>query len=112
MGGSISVTSKLDRGSRFEVQLFLPVTSISRADQKSRIDIAKLQPARILLAEDVMTNRMIFGALLKGLPYEIDEPENGELAVEKALKNDYDLVFLDIQNWSTTLSQLSPVPLT
>ena len=97
MGGSISVTSELGQGSRFEVQLFLPVTSMPRADQKSRIDLAKLQPARILLAEDVMTNRMIFSALLKGLPYEIDEAENGELAVEKALKNDYDLVFLDIQ---------------
>ena len=97
MGGGIRVSSLLGKGSRFEVRVSLPITSMPRADQKSAINIAELQPAKILLAEDVMTNRMIFGALLKGLPYEIDEAENGELAVEKALKSEYDLVFLDIQ---------------
>ena len=97
MGGSITLTSTEGVGTTFTVLLRLPQTSLARTDKRGVIDISKLQPARILLAEDVMTNRMIFNALLKDCPYTIDEVENGELAVEKALSQDYDLVFLDIQ---------------
>ena len=97
MGGSITLTSTEGVGTTFTVLLRLPQTSLARTDKRGAIDVSKLQPARILLAEDVMTNRMIFNALLKDCPYTIDEVENGELAVEKALSEDYDLVFLDIQ---------------
>lgn len=97
MGGSITLTSTEGEGTTFMVVLRLPQTSLARTDKRGAIDTAKLQPARILLAEDVMTNRMIFSALLKDCPYTIAEVENGELAVERALSEDYDLVFLDIQ---------------
>jgi PAS domain S-box-containing protein len=97
MGGSITLTSTQGVGTTFTVVLRLPQTSLARTDKRGAIDISKLQPARILLAEDVMTNRMIFHALLKDCPYTIDEVENGELAVQRALSQDYDLVFLDIQ---------------
>lgn len=97
MGGSITVKSTEGVGTTFTVVLKLPQTTLARTDKLGAIDIAKLQPARILLAEDVMTNRMIFNAVLKDCPYTIDEAENGELAVERALSQDYDLVLLDIQ---------------
>jgi len=97
MGGSITCKSTEGVGTTFTVVLRLPQTSLARTDNRGAIDISQLQPARILLAEDVMTNRMIFNALLKDCPYTIDEVENGELAVQRALSQDYDLVFLDIQ---------------
>jgi PAS domain S-box-containing protein len=97
MGGSITLVSTVGVGTTFTVVLRLPQTTLARTDKRGSIDKTKLQPARILLAEDVMTNRMIFNALLKDCPYTIDEVENGELAVERALSEDYDLVFLDIQ---------------
>lgn len=97
MDGSISVESEVGVGTRFTLRVNLPETEIPRTDKRGAIDITKLQPARILLAEDVATNRMIFGALLKDCPYTIDEAENGEAAVEKALAQEYDLVFMDIQ---------------
>lgn len=97
MDGSIDVKSEMSRGSQFTVRVKLPETEAPRADERGAIDITKLHPARILLAEDVATNRMIFGALLKNCPYTIDEAINGAMAVEKALAQEYDLVFMDIQ---------------
>jgi CheY-like chemotaxis protein/two-component sensor histidine kinase len=97
MGGSINVKSTEGVGTTFTVVLKLPQTTLARTDNFGAIDIAKLKPARILLAEDVMTNRMIFNAVLKDCPYTIEEVENGELAVERALSQDYDLVLLDIK---------------
>ncbi len=97
MGGSITLKSTVGEGTTFTVVLKLPQTTLARTDKRVSIDKTKLQPAKILLAEDVMTNRMIFNALLKDCPYTIDEVENGELAVQRALSEDYDLVFLDIQ---------------
>lgn len=58
---------------------------------------AALRPLRILLVEDNPDNRLLVRAYLKKLPYEIDEAENGQAAVEKFKSRDYDLVLMDIQ---------------
>jgi PAS domain S-box-containing protein len=53
---------------------------------------------KILLAEDSPDNRMLIEAYLKNLPYELDEAENGELAVQKFTGGGrYDLVLMDVQ---------------
>ena len=97
MDGSIQVESVEGVGSRFTVNLKLPVTQEPTADEQQGEQITEIEPARILLAEDVMTNRLVFNALLKGCPYQIDEAINGQVAVEKALSNEYDVIFMDIQ---------------
>jgi len=97
MDGSIIADSTLGEGTRFTIKLELPVTQQPTADQKQGEEISEIKPARILLAEDVTTNRLIFNALLKTYPFEIVEAVNGEIAVEKALNEEFDLVFMDIQ---------------
>ncbi|NRP47655.1 MULTISPECIES: PAS domain-containing hybrid sensor histidine kinase/response regulator [unclassified Marinobacterium] len=97
MNGSISVDSKLGEGTRFTVKLTLPATQQPTADQEQGETITEIKPARILLVEDVTTNRLIFNALLKTYPFEIIEAVNGEIGVEKALNEEFDLVFMDIQ---------------
>ena len=97
MDGSIQVDSVEGVGSRFIVNLKLPVTQEPTADDQQGEQLTEIEPARILLAEDVMTNRLVFNALLKDCPYQIDEAINGQVAVEKALSNEYDVVFMDIQ---------------
>lgn len=97
MRGKIEVESTVGVGTTFEVTLELPTTDLPIPEMIPRYDLTSLVPARILLAEDVVTNRLIFTALLKDCPYSIDEAENGKIAVEKALAGDYDIVFLDIQ---------------
>ncbi|MCB0762829.1 MAG: response regulator, partial [Flavobacteriales bacterium] len=52
---------------------------------------------RILVAEDNVINQKLIGALLEKMGYEFDIVENGKLAVEFCLKQDYAMVFMDIQ---------------
>src|SRR5579875_444034 len=54
-------------------------------------------PVRILLAEDSSDNRMLIAAYLKGGNYQIDEAENGEMAINMFKAAKYDVVLMDIQ---------------
>ena len=54
-------------------------------------------PLKILLVEDNPDNRLLIRAYLKKLPYQLDEAENGQIAVEMFQQSDYDLVFMDVQ---------------
>jgi signal transduction histidine kinase/DNA-binding response OmpR family regulator len=51
----------------------------------------------ILLVEDTSDNRLLIKAYLKKEPYEIDEAENGEIAVEMFKSREYGLVLMDVQ---------------
>ncbi|OGT65273.1 MAG: hypothetical protein A2993_03380 [Gammaproteobacteria bacterium RIFCSPLOWO2_01_FULL_47_190] len=51
----------------------------------------------ILLVDDNHDNRMLFKAYLKKTAFEIDEAENGQMAVEMFQQKKYDLVFMDVQ---------------
>jgi CheY-like chemotaxis protein len=57
---------------------------------------AMTRPARVLLAEDNPGNRMLVKAYLKGNPFEIDEAENGAIAMNKFTSRKYDLVLMDM----------------
>jgi PAS domain S-box-containing protein len=52
---------------------------------------------RILLAEDNPINQKLVVALLQKAGYSLDVVENGEQAVDAVRKNQYDLVFMDVQ---------------
>jgi two-component system sensor histidine kinase/response regulator len=57
---------------------------------------AQTRAARILLAEDNPGNRMLVRAFLKATQYEIEEAENGALAVNKFTSSKYDVVLMDM----------------
>jgi len=70
--------------------------------KKSGFDLSQAvkadqQSNAILLVEDTDDNRLLIKAYLKKEPYEIDEAENGEIAVEKFKQRDYGLVLMDVQ---------------
>jgi signal transduction histidine kinase/DNA-binding response OmpR family regulator len=52
---------------------------------------------KILLVEDVEMNRMIVIGLLEDSGCEIIEAENGQIAVDLARENEYDLILMDMQ---------------
>lgn len=52
---------------------------------------------RILIVEDNDLNAKFAEIVLKKYNFKIDFATNGTLAIEKFLKNDYDLILMDIQ---------------
>ena len=55
------------------------------------------KPLRILLVDDNSDNRLLVKTYLKKLPYEVEEAENGEQALERFQAGNYDLVLMDVQ---------------
>jgi len=52
---------------------------------------------RILVVEDVLVNQKVATRLLEKIGYSSEIAENGKVALEKIMQNDYDLVLMDIQ---------------
>ena len=71
-------------------------TKIERIeDSKKKYNLPKT--LKILLAEDNIINQKVALGLFKNLGYtNVDVVVNGEEAVEKALQNNYDFIFMDI----------------
>jgi len=92
MKGEIHVSSKVGKGTRFEI--VLPV-QISNSPMK----VAQLQVTglNILLVEDIELNVMVAKALLEKLGQKVDVAMTGQEAIDKARANQYDLILLDIQ---------------
>ncbi|MFA7242082.1 MAG: response regulator [Sulfuricellaceae bacterium] len=57
----------------------------------------QLAGVRLLLVEDNALNREFVAELLRSLGLEVDEAENGRIAVAKVQRQDYDAVLMDIQ---------------
>jgi CheY-like chemotaxis protein len=52
---------------------------------------------RVLYAEDQHSSRIVTTAMLQRLGYEVDAVEDGELALQKARNEHYDVILLDIE---------------
>ncbi|MBY0429957.1 MAG: response regulator, partial [Rhodospirillales bacterium] len=55
------------------------------------------RPARVLLAEDNLTNQRVARRVLEKAGYSVDVANNGVEAVEAVRQQDYDLVLMDVQ---------------
>ncbi len=54
-------------------------------------------PRRVLYAEDQTTSRIVTKAMLERLGFAVDAVEDGELAVQHASRDSYDVILLDIE---------------
>ena len=52
---------------------------------------------RVLIVDDIFTNRLLLSEILRNLDIEFDEVENGQEAIEFMEKENYDLVLMDIE---------------
>ena len=71
----------------------------SVADRKSGIDpeMAKKNPLRILLAEDLLVNQKLAMRLLGQMGYRADVASNGLEAIESLERQPYDAILMDVQ---------------
>jgi CheY-like chemotaxis protein/HPt (histidine-containing phosphotransfer) domain-containing protein len=72
-----------------------PEDTLRVADSTGTGDLLIREGARVLVAEDNPTSRMVTEALLKKLSCEVDIAIDGREALQKANDNHYDIVFMD-----------------
>ena len=109
LGGSISVTSTVGQGSTFKVTLptgpldgvkILDAPAADGLRSKSRLPKSGptcLAQVRILLVEDGSTNRKLLGLILRRAGAEVAEAEHGQIGLEMATRDPYDLILMDMQ---------------
>ena len=70
----------------------------SRAPQtKPSFQRADGSPRRVLYAEDQITSRVVTKAMLERMGFDVDAVEDGELALQRARHDNYDVILLDIE---------------
>lgn len=107
MGGAIWVESEAGHGTTFTFEMPLvpmtrgalplpqPVPAAPPAGARRRQSAGIL--ARILLAEDGISNQLVAAAILRKAGYEVDLVQDGDEAVAAARGGSYDLILMDIR---------------
>jgi PAS domain S-box-containing protein len=100
-GGEISVSSKVNEGSSFVFWLNFKKDTRQEAPPSEEKEASKqqypLENTRVLLVEDNLFNQMLAAKILENWHCKVDVAGNGIIATEKASKEDYDLILMDIQ---------------
>ena len=102
MGGNITATSQKGVGSTFAFELrFALATEAPAEDVPEQMPTSlDLTGKRILLAEDLEINRVILRELLSPTHVQIDNADNGKVALDTFVASrpgTYDLILMDIQ---------------
>ena len=102
--GSISVESKVNRGSTFTFVLSFGKPNLNpKRTKKSDVSqllenrITKDKKIKVLVAEDVPLNQLLIKTILNEFGLEFDIVGNGKIAIDYLTKNEYDLILMDIQ---------------
>jgi CheY-like chemotaxis protein len=100
MGGDLQVESELDQGSTFWFEITLPVTEMpaqARSAQPSERFIIGYQGPRrkVLVVDDIPSNRAMMVDLLAPLKFDIVEAVNGQQAIHLAQEAQPDLILMD-----------------
>jgi signal transduction histidine kinase len=98
LGGHITLTSVVGKGSSFSFELEFNIGSelLKVEDITKTYDDSVLMNKKILLVEDNKINQMISAKMLKNKGIICDIIDNGEEAIETARNNKFDLILMDV----------------
>ena len=102
LGGTISAVSEFGKGSVFIVSLFnIESGALNTVDDtnidKSYLKNIRFKNPRLLMAEDVLSNRQVVKGYLEKYNISIIETENGEDCINAARRNRPDIILMDMQ---------------
>ncbi|HEY7491909.1 MAG TPA: ATP-binding protein [Candidatus Tectomicrobia bacterium] len=109
LGGDITVHSELGQGSVFTVTIdtgplagvkLLEPHEVSAAHEDPVSDHQtrwQFPPARVLVVDDGVENRELVTLVLAEVGLRVDGAENGAVGVEKALREPFDIILMDMQ---------------
>lgn len=101
MGGTISVESELEKGSRFAIELVLPIS-----DQQPIHDYSSLSGKKALVVDDNHINLEIFKDLLEHWKMSVEPVTSADAAYQLLNRNSYDVILLDYMMPDTDGMQL------
>ena len=111
LGGELSLTSKVGAGSVFSLTIpagvdvksqplfdkYKLVIDLNQEPETSDTTEQVKFSGRVLVAEDSQSNQMLIKLLLEKLDLQVTMAQDGKEAVDKALSQPFDLIFMDIQ---------------
>ncbi|MFV3074593.1 PAS domain S-box protein [Niveispirillum fermenti] len=97
MGGSIRVDSRQGQGSRFTIDLSLPVAADPAPLPPAPAAADVLSGARILVVEDNELNQMIARGFLQQAGAEVHLADDGAAAIACVTRAAFDLILMDVQ---------------
>jgi len=97
LGGSITVQSTENHGSKFEITLLFEILRDQHNHGiKETFKNLNLSHLKTLIVDDNKINVAILKKILEDVNIDVDIAHNGKVAVEKVKANNYNMVFMDI----------------
>ncbi|MBW8848233.1 MAG: response regulator [Burkholderiales bacterium] len=98
MGGQVQVSSEFGRGTRFRVELPLPVSQPAQATTPAQVrGMARYKgpPRRVLVVDDVAANRTLLSDFLSNAGFEVAQASDGSELLAAARSFRPDLIVMD-----------------
>ena len=100
MDGEIDLESEVGEGSKFEVEFkeveYQQLAETDYSDE-SAVEERKFKSARILVVDDIASNRKLLTSILKEEDLEAVAAFNGKEAIELAKEQKFDLILMDLK---------------